>query len=248
MSWFQTYAREVFDLAHPRARMVHAADLSHSSSLINRFNGHTRSAWPLAQHAVMVAAAAWHATGDLLTARIGLLHDGAEPYVGDISAPLKWLLEERAPGVLKTIEADVLDAVCEWGSVPLKPRNHGGFVREATDDVRRAWEIVQLLDYRALFHDRDHMLGEPVIPWRGEGEVVPLGPADVGAVAGDAVWNPLTTPWTAAVAESTFNYALSVLVPIPERDRRTVTGAHSYPPSWLVPALRRVLPRPPVGI
>ena len=245
MTWFQTYSGVAFDLADPLPSMVRAADLAHASSLINRFNGHTRLAWPLAQHAVMVAAAAWFATKDRMTAAIGLLHDGAEPYVGDTSAPLKWLMEQRSPGVLRGIEADILDAVCTWAGLPWRP--HGRHER-ATSAAISAWSTVGHLDLRALYHDRDHMLGAPVQPWVGEGEVAPLGPADVGAEAGDEIWNPLTTPWTAPIAEAAFNYALTVLVNLPDRDRRTATGAQSYPPSWLVPALRRVLPRPPNGL
>jgi hypothetical protein len=243
VTWFQTYSRVAFDLAAPRADQVRAADLAHASALINRFNGHTRVAWPLAQHAVMVAAAAWYKTRDRITAAIGLLHDGAEPYVGDISAPMKTMLAVRAPGVLREIEANVLDAVCIWAGIPTRPRGNV----QAASTTLRAWDLVRDLDYRALFHDRDWILGEPVMPWVGEGEVVPLGPADVGAVAGDDIWNPLTSPWSAPVAESAFTYALNVLVPLSERDRReTMSAAHgsaSYPPSWLVPALRRVLPR-----
>ena len=96
------------DLANVLPSDIDIYDIAHSLSRIGRFNGHTRWPWiySVAQHSCQVAR---RLPDDL--ALEGLLHDAAEAYIGDITRPLKKLLEALAPGVLKSIESDIERAV-----------------------------------------------------------------------------------------------------------------------------------------
>ncbi len=84
MSWIQTYRGEPFEPLEPRAEDLDIRDIAHSLSLLCRFNGHCREFYSVAEHSVRVS--------DILTrehALWGLLHDGAEAYLGDLVRPLK---------------------------------------------------------------------------------------------------------------------------------------------------------------
>lgn len=82
---------------------VALADVAHGLSHINRFNGHTRWAYSVAQHAVL---ASW-AIGRLLdpkadrltratAAFVALHHDDGEAYTGDVPSPIKRARRMRA--------------------------------------------------------------------------------------------------------------------------------------------------------
>jgi 5'-deoxynucleotidase YfbR-like HD superfamily hydrolase len=97
----QTYTGKLIDLAMFGEDDVRLADISHALSIINRFTGHSKAPYSVAQHSVMVSKitpqefALW-----------GLLHDASEAYLGDMATPLKSLLpgyRELEEHVQKTI-------------------------------------------------------------------------------------------------------------------------------------------------
>jgi len=51
----QTYTGKMIDLAHFREEDVRLPDISHSLAIINRFTGHSRCPYSVAQHSVMVS-------------------------------------------------------------------------------------------------------------------------------------------------------------------------------------------------
>lgn len=95
-----------FDLLDPRPEDVNLTDIAHALAQLCRFTGHCRPFYSVGQHCLMVSR--------LVPPELalqGLLHDAAEAYVGDVSRPLKNVLDEVAPGVLKEIETRVEQAI-----------------------------------------------------------------------------------------------------------------------------------------
>jgi hypothetical protein len=91
-------------------------DIAASLSMQARFLGHTAGArrrwkshlpfYSVAQHSLQVSLRCPEEY------RLeGLLHDAAEAYMGDITRPMKALLERVAPGALKQIERQIEQAI-----------------------------------------------------------------------------------------------------------------------------------------
>lgn len=89
--WIQTASGRHFPLDHPDPAALDITDIAHALSLLCRFNGHCRHFYSVAEHAV-------HVSHEIAPAQalLGLLHDAAEAYLGDVPGPLKQLLPEFA--------------------------------------------------------------------------------------------------------------------------------------------------------
>lgn len=110
-SWFQTHTNRRFYPDDPRVEDIVIDDIAHSLARICRYNGHVHEHYSVAQHSVLVS--------DILEPELkmlGLLHDAAEAYIGDVIRPLKVLLPDY-----QKIEARVEDAVCERFGLPMPP-------------------------------------------------------------------------------------------------------------------------------
>lgn len=71
---------------------VHLEDVAHSLARVNRFNGHTRDAYSVAQHAVICSRILQALSEPLAVAQAALYalhHDDGEAYLGDMPSPLK---------------------------------------------------------------------------------------------------------------------------------------------------------------
>jgi hypothetical protein len=90
MTWIETYSGKRFDLLDPKPEQVDLADIAHALARINRFTGHTSRCYNVAEHSIYVQSlVSREHPKDIPLLAHALLHDAAEAYVGDVSAPMK---------------------------------------------------------------------------------------------------------------------------------------------------------------
>jgi hypothetical protein len=128
-----------FYLCDPDPAELDVEVIAHSLSKLCRYTGHTSSHYSVAQHCVVVSRIV---PRDLAMA--GLMHDASEAYIGDISRPLKIVLEDLAPGIVPGIENAIHAAVAERFGF-LYP--HDPLVKDA-DNVALATELPAPLEGR----------------------------------------------------------------------------------------------------
>lgn len=109
--WILTATGAELDLVYPRPGMMTLADISHALAQINRFTGHCRRPYSVAEHSLLVAEIMerMHPTISAHGLFAGLMHDAHEAYVGDMTTPTKHLvgtgwqqLEDRMQQTLRT--------------------------------------------------------------------------------------------------------------------------------------------------
>lgn len=145
-----TATGRLFDLANPSPSDVHLQDIACHLAQICRFTGATRHHYSVAQHCVLVAECV--PFKDRLAA---LLHDAAEAYLGDVSAPLKALLPDY-----RRLEATVHAAICASFGIPAAiPAT----VQDA--DARILHDEACALLPSSPYFRRDKGLGVSVQPW-----------------------------------------------------------------------------------
>jgi hypothetical protein len=139
-----------FFLLHPDPAAITPDVLSHSLSQLCRFTGHVGRFYSVAEHCVMVSRVVppEHAMA-------GLMHDASEAFIGDISRPLKVLLDQLAPDVIRDVEDRIHAAIAV----------RFGFDFPHVPEIKAA-------DNVALGSDPLQGLPDP-LPER----IVPLGPA-----------------------------------------------------------------------
>lgn len=88
-AWIQTISGKKFPLEEPDTAQIDVEDIAHALALLCRFNGHCTKFYSVAEHSVHVS----HEIDPEL-ALVGLLHDAAEAYLGDVPSPLKKKLSQ----------------------------------------------------------------------------------------------------------------------------------------------------------
>ena len=94
----------LFDILEPTHDMVCIEDIAHSSSMCNRFTGHTKFPYPVSQHSRLGSYLV-----PLRFALRFLLHDGSETYIGDVNRPLKHFT--KAGDEYRKIERTIQDLI-----------------------------------------------------------------------------------------------------------------------------------------
>ncbi|MCP4936387.1 MAG: phosphohydrolase [bacterium] len=84
----QTFTGRVFPLETFDPEAIHIEDIAHALGMLCRFNGQCKTFYSVAEHSVHVS----HEIASNL-ALLGLMHDAAEAYLGDVPTPLKKELE-----------------------------------------------------------------------------------------------------------------------------------------------------------
>lgn len=94
--WSQTLTGRRFYVFDPHPDDISIEDIAGSSAKICRFGGHSTVYYSVAQHCVVGSHIVEELTQNLLLALGFLLHDSGEPYVGDMTRPLKLMPEMEA--------------------------------------------------------------------------------------------------------------------------------------------------------
>lgn len=89
----ETISGRYVDVAAPRPETIHLDDIAHALANTCRYNGHTRTFYSVAEHAVLVADRLRALGHSPVVAMAGLHHDDAEAYLGDVVRPLKLALK-----------------------------------------------------------------------------------------------------------------------------------------------------------
>lgn len=95
---------KVIDLTKPNEYTFTVEEIGANLSKLLRFSGYGVS---VAEHSVKVAHTLYSLTKNPHIALVGLLHDSAEAYIGDICTPLKSVLGEA----IDKVESGVLNAI-----------------------------------------------------------------------------------------------------------------------------------------
>lgn len=129
--WTQTSSGLQFWPLDPRPEDISITDIAHALALVNRYNGHTKVPYSVAQHSVLVSLEC-----DPEDAFWGLMHDASEAYLGDMISPMKRFMAEY-----QTVEKQMMAVVCRkfWMN-PVEPAS-----------VKRADLMVLAAESRDLF-------------------------------------------------------------------------------------------------
>lgn len=105
--WVQTTSGTAFDLLAPSAEQVDVQDIASHLAKIARYSGATTGsvAYSVAQHSVLVAEILRVWGYDARIQREGLLHDAAEAYYGDTTAPVQAALRAIFRSILESNKA-----------------------------------------------------------------------------------------------------------------------------------------------
>ncbi|MGB6054628.1 MAG: hypothetical protein WBG17_05250 [Burkholderiaceae bacterium] len=140
----QTVSGRYVNLLEPDPESITITDIARALSLINRFGGHTRTPYTVAQHSILVAGIMpreWQLHG--------LLHDAAEAYLGDMVQPLK-----HQPEMRPFRERESVMQAAIYKSLGLSPCSPDG----CHDAVRRA-------DLTVLATERRDLMPPDAQPW-----------------------------------------------------------------------------------
>lgn len=139
-----------FDLMDIDSTLIDINDIAHHLSLINRFAGAMEVPYSVAQHSVIVSRIV-HPRFAL----VALLHDAAEAYIGDISAPVKKFLQMHGVQHLQEYESLLL------GVILTKFGISQSLIREASNPVHIADIQVQATEFRDLFEPAQYLPSLP---------------------------------------------------------------------------------------
>lgn len=103
----------LFDLTNPAGSPMSLQDIAHGLGRVCRFAGQTNRFYSVAEHCFHVARLV-----PVELARVALLHDASEAFIGDVTRPLKALLPDY-----QAIEARELmpNVPGYWSSLPVDP-------------------------------------------------------------------------------------------------------------------------------
>jgi len=136
----QTFSGKKFDILNPTIESVDIVDIFHSISNLCRYTGHSSTFYSVAEHSVFVSQKVPNRF-----ALLGLLHDAAEAYIGDLSTPLKYGLPDDFRRFIHDVEYRILGIIFEKYGID--------WDGEFPTDVKEADTRMLITEKRDLHHD-----------------------------------------------------------------------------------------------
>ncbi len=130
-NWMMTYSGIEFRLLDSDPELVRIGDIAHHLSNICRYTGACKHHFSVAQHSVLVSSQVVGKGHELW----GLLHDAAEAYLSDVSAPAKDMFPE-----VERAEEDILKVIIGKFGLPWP----------MPDEVKRADAAVTAFEWGVL--------------------------------------------------------------------------------------------------
>lgn len=151
MTWMLTYSGHCVSLAHAEPITIDMACIAHSLANTNRFVGHARRPYSVAEHSLLVCEILEREAGvrDPHVLMAGLLHDAHEAYCGDMSAPMKDLLRDACAR---------LNIPSVWDAAERRLQANVLAFFGAADAMARHARLIHTADMIALSCERRDML------------------------------------------------------------------------------------------
>lgn len=146
--WVQTYSGAKFYPLDPQPLEVDPFDIAIALSNLCRYTGHVRYFYSVAQHCVLCCDHAVAQFGDEELARVMLLHDATEAYLGDVSRPLKSILPRY-----RDLEENLWCAIADRFAVP----------RELSERVKEIDNVLLSIEKAALLPNAGEWPGVPSV-------------------------------------------------------------------------------------
>ena len=139
LALIRTQSGALVDLFNFKATDVRIVDIAHALGLTCRYNGHCRKFYSVAEHSVIVSKRLGLGTSRVRLPILGLLHDTAEAYLGDIVRPLKHgaIMDEY-----RHLEDRMLDTIHDALGI-LQPNPHEAALVHEADN----WALEREMDY-----------------------------------------------------------------------------------------------------
>lgn len=160
-AWIQTFTGKAFEPLDPQVEDICIEDIAHSLACMNRFTGHTRIPYSVAQHSVLASVHIRDLYGVSVRMQLAtLMHDGSEAYLVDVPKPIKSHLVGY-----EEIETRVQYAIGQKFGLDMLDFNH---------------PLVKEVDFRMLATEKRDLLGPEPRSWGKliepfEEVIVPMG-------------------------------------------------------------------------
>ncbi len=167
MTWMITRTGAHFELQHVAPLSISTLDIAHALANINRFTGHAMRPYSVAEHSLLVVEImerdfGIRQPGPLLA---GLLHDAHAAYTGDMSTPMKDMIDGASNGAWRREEQRIADAVLQRFNLLHTSHAHAQAIKRA--------------DLMALATERRDLLPTTPEPWACLQGVEPAGWVDL---------------------------------------------------------------------
>lgn len=138
-------------------------EIAHALAQINRFTGHTKRPYSVAEHSLLVCSIAANEGASPMAQLAALLHDAHEAFTGDVSSPVKWAIGD-AWEVLEQSQA--IGVHCALGVRSAMVAHHTSIKR---------WDLIALATERRDLtrYDPEVNMPWPILDTPGQ-EVHPL--------------------------------------------------------------------------